>query len=419
MALTETEIKRATLPRGKTMLKIYDRESRGDVNGVPGLLLLITDTGSKLWKLKYRISGKEKQVALGQYPAVDLKAARKAALAKREIIDKGIDPMAKIDTTGTEQANSFKSVALQWHKWWAAGVDTDTAGYILRRLESDVFPVLGHKLPDSITPADVRNLIKDIETGKGARRFKGKGARDVAQRQHGTISQIFRYAVVHDLATTNPAATFKPSDVLSPRKTQHRAHIEPSELPALLVAIDDYKGHLVWRYALQLMSMLFCRTSELLQAPKSEFDLDNARWIITSERMKMDKPHIVPLPRQAVVMLRELFALAGDKKFVFPGMNKQTENGTLNENTLLTVLDELGYKGIQTGHGFRSLARTILAENGFDKAHVELQLSHSNGDKVEAAYNHALYLPQRTELMQWWADYLDTQLEKGRATVAA
>jgi integrase len=263
---------------------------------------------------------------------------------------------------------------------------------------------------NDIKAADIRKLILAIEK---------RGARDVAQRQHGTINQIFRYAVAHDLAERNPAADFKPSDVLSPRRTQHRAHIEPSHLPGLLIAIDHYQGQPIVRSALKLMALLFVRTSELIEAPWTEFDLDNARWTIPAERMKMDTPHIVPLPHQAVEVLRELQQLAGNKSFVFPGVNKQTEHKTINCNSLLNALADVGYKGVMTGHGFRGLARTILAEHGFDKAHVELQLSHSNDDKVEAAYNHAQYLPQRKAMMQWWADYLDAELTKGRSKVTS
>lgn len=429
MALTASEILKAKLPDGQTLLKMYDREHKSDRAGVAGLFLLITKSGSKLWKLQYRLNGKRTEVALGAFTATT-QAEAKAALEqvrkdaeniRDNKIAKGISPVTKIDNTGTEQADNFKFVALKWHDWWSAGVDADTSAYILRRLESDVFPAIGHRMPDDIKPADVRNLILDIERGKGeARRFKGKGARDVAQRQHGTISQIFRYAVTHDLATTNPAATFKPSDVLKPRKTQHRAHIEPNELPALLVAIDDYQdAKLIRRYAMQLMTLCFVRTAELLEAPKSEFDLDNAEWVISAERCKMDRPHVVPLSTQAVAILRELFALSGDKKFIFPGLNKQTENGTINENALLNVLEDIGYKSVMTGHGFRALARTILAKNGFPKDVCELQLAHAKEDKTEASYNHWDYLDQRKELMKWWANHLDEQLAKGRETIAA
>jgi integrase len=406
MALTDTEVKGAR-PAAKPY-KLYDRD---------GLFALVKPGGSKLWRLKYRHGNKEKLMALGSYPTLRLAEARDRALAARKMLANDIDPMAakkadreafqaQAEAEQQRAANSFKRIAELWHQRWAKGVDADTAAYILRRLEADVFPDLGSMSINDIKAAHIRGLILGIEK---------RGARDVAQRQHGTISQIFRYAVAHDLAERNPAADFKPSDILAPRRTQHRAHINPSELPGLLVAINHYDEKPVVRYALKLMAMLFVRTSELLEAPWSEFDLDNARWVITPERMKQDKPHIVPLPRQAVAVLRELKKLSGDKKFVFPGMTKQTENKTINCNSLLNALDDIGYKGIMTGHGFRGLARTILAENGFDKAHVELQLSHSNDDKVEAAYNHAQYLPQRTELMQWWANYLDSALAKKAA----
>jgi integrase len=409
MALTDTEI-RGAKPSEKPY-KLYDRE---------GLFALIKPSGSKLWRFKYAFQGKEKLMALGEYPLVRLADARERTFKARKMLADGIDPMSarkaaqiKVEAQAAQEKrnaeNSFRAVALKWHNWWAIGVDADTAAYILRRLEADVFPDFGNTSIENIKAADIRKLILAIEK---------RGARDVAQRQQGTINQIFRYAVSHDLAERNPAADFKPSDILSPRKMQHRAHIEPSSLPALLVAMDNYEGRIVVRYALKLIALLFVRTSELLEAPWTEFDLDNARWVITPERMKMDKPHIVPLPRQAINILRKLKELAGDKKFVFPGMNKQTENKTINCNSLLNALDDIGYKGVMTGHGFRGLARTILAENGFDKAQVELQLSHSNDDKVEAAYNHAQYLPQRVELMQWWANYLDAELEKGKAKFA-
>jgi integrase len=426
MALTDVEIRTA-----KPLTDADGNPKANRLYDTGGLYLLVSESGGKLWRWNYRYHRKPKTMALGKYPGVSLADARNARQRVRNELANGNDPAAQrneekaaVNAQAEKQkaadSNSFKAVALKWHKWWARGVDSDTAAYILRRLEADVFPAFGRRPIVEIKPADIRNLLISIEQGTGnGRRFKGKGARDVAQRHHGTISQIFRYAVVHELAEINPAAAFRPSDVLRPRKTVHRAHIVPSQLPALLVAMDNYGGHSVWRYALKLMAMLFVRTAELLQAPWSEFDLDNARWVISPERMKMDRPHIVPLPRQAVEYLRELKHLAGDKRFVFPGLNSQTANATINCNTLLNVLEEIGYKGVMTGHGFRGLARTILAEHGFEKAHVELQLAHANDDKTDAAYNHALYLPQRTELMQWWADYLDTELNKGMTKVVA
>lgn len=420
MALTDVKIRTA-----KPEAKAYGLSDAG------GLFLLVSPSGGKLWRWNYRYDGKQKTMPLGKYPDVSLADARSAHQRARTELAKGTDPMAQrkaekaaVNAQAEQQnacnANSFKAVALKWHKWWASGVDSDTAAYILRRLEIDVFPALGHKPITEIKPADIRNLIISIEQGtSNGRRFQGKGARDVAQRQHGTISQVFRYAVVHDLAEVNPAAAFKPSDVLSPRKTQNRAHIEPSQLPALLATMENYNGHAVVKLALKLMALTFVRTQELLKAPWTEFDWDNAVWKIDADRMKKDRTHIVPLSRQAITILRQLEQIAGEKRFVFPGLNKQTAHGTINCNSILGALADLGYKGIMTGHGYRGLARTILADNGFDKAHVELQLAHANDDKTEAAYNHALYLPQRRELIQWWADYLDTELNKGMTKVVA
>jgi integrase len=396
-----------------------------------GLYLLVTQSGGKLWRWNYRYGGKQKTMSLGKYPDISLVDARSAHQTARTDLAKGNDPMAQrkvekaavtaqIEKERASDAHSFKAIALKWHRWWAPGVDSDTAAYILRRLESDVFPVLGQKPVNDIKPADIRHLIFAIEQGTAiGRRFKGKGARDVAQRQHGTISQICRYAVVHDLAEANPAAAFKPSDVLSPRKPQNRAHIESHQLPALIAAMEDYGGHTVVKLALKLMALTFVRTQELLRAPWSEFDLDNAVWKIDAPRMKKDRPHIVPLSRQTVTILRQLKQMAGEKPFVFPGLNAQTDNGTINLNSLLNALADLGYKGVMTGHGYRGLALTILADNGFEKPHVELQLAHANDDKTDAAYNHALYQPQRTELMQWWADHLDTELNKEKTKVVA
>jgi integrase len=389
-----------------------------------GLYLLVSPSGGKLWRWNYRYDGKQKTMSLGKYPDISLADARSAHQTARTDLAKGNDPMAQrkaekalvtaqFEKDRVSDAHSLKAIALKWHSWWSPGVDRDTAAYILRRLEADVFPVLGQRPVNDIKPADIRKLIIAIEQGTaGGRRFKGKGARDVAQRQQGTLNQVYRYALAHDLAEVNPAAAFKPSDVLSPRKTQNRAHIEPHQLPALIAAMEDYSGHAVVKLAVKLLALTFVRTQELLCAPWTEFDFDTSIWKIDAARMKKGRPHIVPLSRQAITILRRLKEMSGEKPLVFPGLNAQTANGNINLNSILNALADLGYKGVMTGHGYRGLARTILADNGFDKPHVELQLAHANADKTDAAYNHALYLPQRIDLMQWWADYLDTELNK-------
>jgi integrase len=180
--------------------------------------------------------------------------------------------------------------------------------------------------------------------------------------------------------------------------------------------MDDYNGDAITRFAMKLMAYTFVRTSEEIEAPWTEFDLDDARWTIPAERMKMNTPHIVPLSRQAVEVLRALKLLTGNGKFVFPGAIDR--NKPISNNTILYALYRLGYRDRMTGHGFRGLASTILHENGFEEAHIELQLAHMKRNKVAAAYNHAKYIKQRTEMMQWWADYLDAQLAKGRKAMA-
>jgi integrase len=315
---------------------------------------------------------------------------------------------AVIKARQREAENSFETIARQWWSWWSVGKSPRHAETVIRRLETDVFPAYGYKFIDAVTTADIRKLMLAVA---------GRGARDVAKRIHETTGQIFRYAIAHEIATRNPAADFKTSDILAQTKTENFARVDVSELPELLAKMDNYNGDALTRFALKLIAYTFVRTSELIEAPWSEFDPENARWVIQPGRMKMVTPHIVPLSRQAVEVLRALRLLTGNCTLVFPGANDK--NCPMSNNTILGALYRLGYQGRMTGHGFRGLASTVLSETGFDEAHVELQLAHMKRNKVAAAYNHAKYLEQRTGMMQWWADYLDRQLAKERRVFAA
>lgn len=384
-----------------------------------GLCLLIAPSGAKLWRWRYRFDGKEKMMALGEYPLVTLKEARERHMVARKTLAAGTDPMAERKAEGEakqreaearqrEAETSFENVARRWWDWWSIGKSSRHADTVRRRLETDVFPAFGHKFIDAVTAADVRELMLTIER---------RDARDVAKRAHETTSQIFRYAIARDVASRNPAADFRPRDILAEARTENRARVDARELPELLAKMDDYNGDAITRFAMKLMAYTFVRTSEEIEAPWSEFDLDDARWTIPPARMKMNTPHIVPLSRQAVEVLRALKLLTGNRRLVFPGANDK--NRPMSNNTILFALYRLGYRDRMTGHGFRGLASTILNENGFDEAHIELQLAHMKRNKVAAAYNHAKYLKQRTAMMQWWADYLDAQLAKGRKALAA
>lgn len=384
-----------------------------------GLCLLVPPSGAKLWRWRYRFEGKEKMMALGEYPVVTLKEARGRHSEARKALANGVDPMAERKAEGEakqkeaearqrEAENSFENVAREWWKWWKIGKSPRHADTTMRRMEADVFPAYGHKSINAVTAADVRELMIRVEK---------RDARDVAKRIHETTSQIFRFAIARDIATRNPAADFKPRDILAEAQTENRARVDAKELPELLAKIDNYNGDAITRLAMKLMTYTFVRTSEEIEAPWSEFDLEESRWTIPAERMKMKTPHIVPLSRQAVEVLRALKQITGHGHFVFAGARDKKK--PISNNTILYALYRLGYRDRMTGHGFRGLASTILNEQEFDEAHIELQLAHTKRNKVAAAYNHAKYLKQRAEMMQWWADYLDAQLAKGRKTVTA
>jgi integrase len=408
MSLTIKEIENAK-PRDKK----YKLADGG------GLCLLVQPWGAKSWLWRYRFDGIEKNMTFGEYPLIGPKDARELHYAAKKLLASGVNPMAerKADAEAKEQVakeiqregdSSFESVAHQWWKWWSIGKSPRHADTVMRRLKADIFPAFGHKSMDAIKAAEIRELMLTIEK---------RDARDVAKRSHEVTSQIFRFAVARDIASRNPAADFKPRDILAAAKSENRARVDSTELPELLAKMDDYNGDAITRFALKLMAYTFVRTSEEIEAPWTEFDLDEARWIIPPERMKMGTPHIVPLSRQAVEVLRALKLLTGNGKLVFPGANDKKK--PISNNTILYALYRLGYRDRMTGHGFRGLASTILHENGFDEAHIELQLAHMKRDKVAAAYNHAKYLKQRTVMMQWWADYLDAQLARGRRASAA
>jgi integrase len=379
--------------------KAYDRD---------GLFLLVNPNGSKLWRWRYRFDRREKLMALGEYPEVGLAQVRERLMALRKMLASGTDPMSErraeiaakqqeLEARNKEAAerlrqteNSFEKVARKWWAWWEVGKSPRHADYVLRRLEADVFPAFGHKFIDTVTAADIRSLMLVIEE---------RGARDVAKRAHETTGQIFRYAIAHGIASRNPAADFKPSDILSEAKEENFARVGAKDLPTLLVKMQSYDGDALTRLGMRLLAYTFVRTSELIEAEWQEFDLDSARWDIPAARMKMNTPHIVPLSRQSVEILRALKLITSPARLVFPGANDK--NRSMSNNTILFALYRLGYKGKMTGHGFRGLASTILNESGFEEAHIELQLAHTKRNKVAAAYNHAKYLKQRTTMMQW------------------
>jgi integrase len=272
---------------------------------------------------------------------------------------------------------------------------------VLRRLEADVFPAIGRRPIAELTARDFKLIAKKIET---------RGALDIAKRMLQTCSQVMRFAVADEIIERNPLSDIKPGDVLKSRTKTNYARVDAKELPELLRKMAAYDGSPYTRFALQLIALTFVRTSELIEATWDEFDLDRAEWRIPAERMKMKTPHIVPLSTQAMDALRCLQEIRGLSAMVFPG--ERDHDKPMSNNTILMALGRMGYKGRMTGHGFRGVASTVLHEEGFDHAHIELQLAHQERNQVSASYNWATYLAERRLMMQWWADHLDT-MRKG------
>lgn len=372
-----------------------------------GMQLLMTPAGNKLWRLQYRFGGKQKLLTLGAYPDVSLADARQRRDDARKQVANGVDPGAARKAARLAQRiameNSFESVAKAWHGNWKNDKTDRHASQVLRRLEADVFPTIGMRPVSDIKARDLILMAQDIQK---------RGALDVGRRALETCGQILRFSVAHGLAERNPAADIRPSDVLKARRKENFARVDAKELPELLRHIDAYQGTPATRIAIKLLANTFVRTSELILARWSEFDLDAKRWDIPADRMKMRTPHIVPLSAQTVTLLHTLHLVSGRREFLFPG--ERNPRGPMSNNTILVALKRMGYAGRMTGHGFRGVASTILHEQGYAHQHIELQLAHAPRDAVSASYNHALYLQQRTAMMQDWSDYLERAIRGHR-----
>lgn len=399
MPLTETAIRKA-----KETARPYNMSDSG------GLRLCITPAGGKLWRWKYRFEGKEKLMALGKYPEVSLAMARELHREGRRLLAAKIDPMAQRKAEKTAEkvksVNSFEAVSAAWLEHWKDDKSPRHVDSTRRRLASNILPSLGSLHVAEIEAPDVVAMVRAIEA---------RGARDIAKRALETTGQIFRYAIAHGHAKRNPAAEIRPRDVLKASQKENYARIDAKDLPGLLRHIEVYQGTHLTRLAIKLMALTFVRTSELIQAQWSEFDLEAARWNIPAARMKMRTPHIVPLARQSLEVLSMLHDLTAGGDLVFPG--DRSPKKPMSNNTILMALDRMGYKGKMTGHGFRGLASTILHERGYAHEHIELQLAHAPRNAVSASYNHALYLEPRAKMMQDWADFLE-QTQRGARVLA-
>ncbi|MCB1989668.1 MAG: tyrosine-type recombinase/integrase [Burkholderiaceae bacterium] len=396
MPLTDTACKKATCPEGRPHVRLADEKA---------LYLEVTAAGGKYWRWKYRYAGKEKRLALGVYPDVTLAQAREARDDARKALAAGNDPGqlrrdAKI-AVAVSHANTFEAVARLWWEKWRKGKSPRHADYAIRRLESDVFPALGALPIGAVRAKHLTHMAKAVQ---------GRGAIDLAHRVLQMSGQILRFAVGLELIDRSPADDVRPAENLEKRDKENYARLDEKELPELLRKIEAYQGGPYTRLAMQLMTLTFVRTTELIAARWAEFDLEAAEWRIPAERMKSGKPHIVPLSPQAVEVLKVLYTLSGGRVLLFPG--ERDHDKPISNNTILKALERMGYKGRMTGHGFRGIASTILHEQEYEHQHIEVQLAHKVRDEVSAAYNHARYLSQRRAMMCDWANHLD-KLRRG------
>ena len=397
--LTDVQCKNATCPPGK---------ARARVACSAGLYLEISPAGSKRWFWKYRKDGKEGRMALGSYPDVGPKAARQAREdAKAQKLD-GRDPVMarKVEKLKamTPSGNTFKAVALEWHALKADGWSASHAIREKRNFENDLLPYFAARAIGEIEAIELLAVIRRVEE---------RGALESAHRVFTTAGQIWRYAVATGRAQRDVTPDIR--GALKPHRGKHFAAItEPVKLGGLIRAIRAYQGGPIVRTALQLAPMLFQRPGELRGMAWAELDLDAALWTVPAMRMKRTKagkengePHLVPLPLQAVALLRQLQPLTGHGVLVFHG--ERGHDRPISDNTLRTALLTLGYgKDVQSVHGFRATARTLLAESlDLDPLVIEAQLAHAVKDANGRAYNRTQYMKHRTVMMQAWADYLD------------
>lgn len=374
-----------------------------------GLYLEVAPSGGKWWRLKYRFGGKEKRISFGVYPEVSLKDAREKRDAARKLLAQGIDPGEERKATKSTESGegSFEAVAREWHGKFAAAEWSEThSKNILNRLEKNIFPWLGSRPVGEITPPEIIKVFRMIEE---------RGHLETLHRTLANCGQVFRYAIATSRAILDP--TYKINEAFpKPIKRHFSAITDPQGAAPLLRAIDEYHGTYVVKCALQLAPLFFLRPKELRLAEWSEFDLDRAEWVIPIGRMKRtrrDKEanpkevHVVPLAKQAVEILRELFQFTGNGRLVFPG--ERGKDRAISDATLTNALRRMGYgKDEMHVHGFRAMARTMLRQNlGIETEWIERQLSHAVDNPLGRAYDRTTFLPERRKMMQAWADYLD------------
>jgi integrase len=382
-----TDVSARNAQPGARPLKLFDGS---------GLYLLVSPTGAKGWRFKYRHGGREKLLSFGPYPEVSLKNAREQRDAARRLVAAGTDPSEQRREQRATSASTFELVAREWLQLQQRSLAKRTFIKKVGRLEDFVFPWLGSTPIAQIRPPQLLAVLKRIEA---------RNLNETAHRVRSECGAVFRYAVATGRAERDITPDLR--GALAPVITENRPTIvEPARIGELLRAIDGYRGHQPTEFALRLLPLVFVRPGELRLAQWTEIDLANATWRIPAARMKMREQHIVPLASQVVALLRDLHALTGAGRLLFPSV--RSADRPISDNTLNAALRRLGFTGDEiVAHGFRSMASTLLNEDGWHPDLIELQLAHAERNEVRSAYNRAQRLSERRMMMQAWADKLD------------
>ena len=393
MPLNDRQIKNAKPAETGKKTKLFDGG---------GLYLEVTPAGGKVFRLKYRIDGKEKTLTIGKYPTVSLAEARAAAENARRLLVSGQDPSeAKQQEKRERQAaalNTFEAIARRWHSDNLIRWKENHAARVLRYFETDVFPVIGAMSIQEIRVSDIKGVIDGV---------MARGVNNTAEKIREWTGAIFDYAVMLEIVETNPAYSLR--KYIPSKQTDHRPALPREELTEffrrlILAEIEPQN-----RIALILNMLTFLRSTELRGGKWDEIDFDAAVWTVPAQRMKHEKtapkpPHAVPLADWTLELLAELEELTGNTPFLFPSRTKT--DGFISDATISRIIERMGYKGRVTPHGFRSLASSVLNEQGFNPDAIERQLAHIENNKIRAAYNRADYLTERKEFMQWYSDFL-------------
>lgn len=411
MGLSDTKVKNlkpGVKPDGSQTDKPYR------VADEKGLYVEVYPNGAKYWRMKYRFAGKEKRLAFGVYPERTLKQARAKRDEARNLLADGVDPSevkrAEKAAQGEAAQNSFEVIAREWFNVKLATKSQGHKDRTWRALEKDLFPVLGKRPIGAITPPELLAALRRVES---------RGAIETAHRVKQAAGQVFRYAIVTGRAERDPSADLRGA-LATPAQTHFAAITEPKEVGRLMLAIDTFTGTPTVKAALKLSAYLFCRPGELRHMEWSEINWEEQQWEISGHKMKMGNAHIVPLSKQALEILADIQRLNGNRQYVFPSARGPSR--AMSENAVRVALRTMGYTNEQmTPHGFRAMARTLLDEVlGFRVDWIEHQLAHAVKDTNGRAYNRTTHLPQRREMMQKWADYLDRlKLEASTPNVIA